>query len=685
MADKPIPLGTAQWDEGVGALRLHRTGDVLVGHTDRDEPVGVPNDGHMLVVAGTRYGKGVSVVIPNLGIYPGSVVVIDPKGENAMVTARIRGNGSPYGRGRGQKVFLFDPLNIVWTPEYDFADLRACFNPLDLVDPEKPETITLAAIIAESLMKGEDAREPYWKDAPRDLLKAIILHVVSASLYPRERKNLVTVRELLMAGDVQARNLAAMTGGKKKVASGLTYLFAAMRKNPSFGGAVAEFGTMFGDLEANAAKTMSNVQHVAATALDFLEGPGMQQALSRSDFSLSDLKTDPKGVSLYLTLPQASMETHYGVLRMMVSLLTAEMEHVAHQPACGHPVWMILDEFPALRRMRVLENAAAQIAGFGVRMTMVTQTLAQLKDIYKDNWETLIANAGTKLFFGVHDHFSRDYVSKLIGEHEVVRTTATANETSGSSWSRARASGKSTSTNTSESAAIGTPVGPEPIRSRESRSSGSGTSETQTETGGGSQSSSSRRSETLHKRPLLTPDEVGRQFGDCSNPTTLVLVSGRQPLGLKRLPYYRLKFQYDWHRDHARPETLAARLRRERDERVRREAAERARREEAKRQEMMRSQQMAAARAKEIADRKRFEESVRLTAQIMEQRAREEGERRERVAIQLIQFRHRYRWQDRKETASSIGLLVCLAGWCWLNAYYVLPTLASFAWGALFK
>jgi type IV secretory pathway TraG/TraD family ATPase VirD4 len=40
-----------------------------------------------------------------------------------------------------------------------------------------------------------------------------------------------------------------------------------------------------------------------------------------------------------------------------------------------------------------LGNASAQLAGFGVKMVFIVQALDQLKELYKDNWETFIANA----------------------------------------------------------------------------------------------------------------------------------------------------------------------------------------------------------------------------------------------------------------------------------------------------
>jgi len=45
--------------------------------------IGTPEneDRHMITVAGSRAGKGVSAIVPNLLTYKGSILAIDPKGE----------------------------------------------------------------------------------------------------------------------------------------------------------------------------------------------------------------------------------------------------------------------------------------------------------------------------------------------------------------------------------------------------------------------------------------------------------------------------------------------------------------------------------------------------------------------------------------------------------------------------
>jgi type IV secretion system protein VirD4 len=70
-----------EWDYAPGGLFLGYRGGRVIGWKD---------DRHALTVAGTRAGKGTSLIVPNLLLYPGSVLAVDPKGELARTTGRTR-------------------------------------------------------------------------------------------------------------------------------------------------------------------------------------------------------------------------------------------------------------------------------------------------------------------------------------------------------------------------------------------------------------------------------------------------------------------------------------------------------------------------------------------------------------------------------------------------------------------
>jgi type IV secretory pathway TraG/TraD family ATPase VirD4 len=594
-------LATAEWADPslVQQNYAYRDGTIWLGRSASEHPVpvGYTDDRHVCLVSGSRGGKGTTSIVNNLILWPGSICVVDPKGENATITASRRGNGSPRCEGLGQSVQVLDPFNSAQIDD----SLRGRFNPLDALDPANDETIDEAGRIADAVVVIHEGNDPFWDESARSMVKGLILHVLTAPEY-EGRRNLITVRKLILRGDWEAVE-ALQNAGETDIPPAHGLLWTGLSNNPAFGGLVAGIGDSFTNMLLNSPKQYESVLQVANRNTEFIDSPAMQRCVEASDFQISELKTRPGGLSVYLCLPQRYMSTHYRWLRMMIALIVTEMEKVRGRPATGYPVLMVMDEFAGLKRMEVIENAVAQIAGYGVKLFFVLQSLEQLKAVYKDNWETFLANSGLKVFFNLEDHFSREYVSKLIGETEVIREVRSASDSVSESESVSRSNSRSKSTGVSESegtnrsvstgkswgvnsskskswgATWGTNWTPGGFWGRRlsggsdgksrtqseshgtsrgwtegeshgtsestSRSRTEGTSETESTTYGTSKSRTSGMSETVHKRALVTPDEIGHLFariddrGRAAYPgLALVVISGARPIALRRVNYY---------------------------------------------------------------------------------------------------------------------------------------------------
>tara|TARA_A100000171_G_scaffold52439_3_gene70792 strand:+ start:740 stop:3211 length:2472 start_codon:yes stop_codon:yes gene_type:complete len=561
-------LGTAEWSDPEEFSRQHafKEGMFWLGRSAQNgEPLGYTDDRHVCLVSGTRSGKGTSVIIPNLCLWPGSVVVVDPKGENATVTAARRGSGNDQCQGMGQRVHVLDPFEVAQVdPQY-----RSRFNPLDALDASDPRSLDEAGKLAEAIViQNPHTKDPFWDQSARLLVKGLILHVLTDPMF-EGRRNLLTVRELISRGDHEGVQILREELGEENPVSAHALLWQGVRQNNVFGGKVAAVGEKMADSMINSPKMYESFLQIASRNTEFLDSPGMESVLGGSDFNLSDLKTDPNGVSLYLSLPQRYMGEHFRWLRMMTSLIVMEMEAVPGQPASGHRVLMCLDEFAGLKRMEIIESAVAQIAGYGIKLFFVLQSLEQLKSVYKDNWETFLSNAGLKVFFGIEDHFSREYVSKLVGETELLRELVSSSEstseqvshtsgsTSSTTWGSQDSSGVSSSDNwKSMPFFLRNTAGVIAMLTGKRQASKSTTSNTSTSSGGSDGSSDSQgtttgstssegRNQTLHKRPLITPDEVGRYFGriddkgDSVYPGLgLVLISGNTISPVQRVNYF---------------------------------------------------------------------------------------------------------------------------------------------------
>ena len=617
-------IATAAWadPDEVEERYPYRDGTVWLGRSGSDGrmPLGYLDDRHVCLVGGSRGGKGTTSIIPALVTWPGSLCVVDPKGENATITASRRGGGSTHCKGMGQTVKVLDPFQSAQVAD----SLRGRFNPLDTLDPKAEETIDEAGRIADAIVVVHEGgtNDPFWDESARAMVKGLLLHVLTSPQY-EGRRNLVTLRKLITRGDWENVEILR-EAGEKDIPPAHAMLWTGLSNNRAFDGLIAGAGDSFTNMLINSPKQYESVLQVANRNTEFIDSPAMQRLLEASDFQLSELKTRPEGLSLYLCLPQRYMNTHYRWLRMMISLTVTEMEKVRGRPATGHPILMVLDEFAGLKRMEVIETAAAQIAGYGVKLFFVLQSLEQLKAVYKDNWETFLANSGLKLFFNLEDNFSRDYVSKLIGETEVIREVRSETDSTGRSESHSVSSSTAISENegTNSSTSSGTSGGSNWSRTKgktytdgrswtpvkiffgagvmkgnlqkndsrswsdslstggskgwnQGRSDGvsHGTSRSQTEgtseTTGTSASRSEGSSETIQKRALVTPDEIGQLFArvdDRAAPAypglALVVISGAPPVALRRVNYYE-DFQFlglfDPHPDYplAAPQTVS--------------------------------------------------------------------------------------------------------------------------------
>lgn len=387
----PAELGSDAWAYRPGRLFLGRVGG---------RPVGIDDDRHVLTVAGSRSGKSKSCLIPNLYIWPGSAVVIDPKGELAAYTAERRHTA-------GHAVHVLDPFREVVG---DAGRFRSSFNPLDtLVREDSSDVPDDAALLAEALIVSTGG-DSHWTDSAKNLLRGLILFMLATG----GGASLNGLRQLLRLP----------FNSEDEDQPSLTTLFRDMARMEAFDGIVAGVGASM------SAKSDGEGRSIISTAIEqtaFLDGK-VSECLDTSDFALADLKRRP--MTIYLVLPASRMATHARWFRLMVSLTLAALERDKTVPPC--PVLMVLEEFPQLGYMRQIEAAAGLMAGYGVKLWTVLQDLTQIKALYKDSWETFIGNAGVLQAFGNSDSTTLEYLSKRLGTLPIAETNRIG--VSGSAW-----------------------------------------------------------------------------------------------------------------------------------------------------------------------------------------------------------------------------------------------------------
>ncbi len=321
-------------------------------------------------------GEGVGTIIPNLLVADRSVLCIDPKGENARVTARARARFGP--------VHVLDPFAVS-------GQASGAFNPMDGLDPYGVDVAEDAAVLTEALVHDPpgQAGDAHWNEEAKALIAGVILHVVTSQ--PRERRNLAEVREHLTAAPAAFKQL-----------------LDDMAASSAAGGLVARAANrQLGKSDREAAGVLSSAQRHT----HFLDSPRMTAVMGRSDFSFADLKA---GVaSVYLVLPPDRLGVYGRWLRLLVSQAVTDMARSPAKPPS--PVLFLLDEFAALGRLEPVERAFGLMAGYGIQLWPILQDLHQLRSTYGERHGTFLSNAGLVQLFNVADVDTASWVSRSLG------------------------------------------------------------------------------------------------------------------------------------------------------------------------------------------------------------------------------------------------------------------------------
>jgi type IV secretion system protein VirD4 len=395
---------------------------------------------HCLVVAPTRAGKGVGYVIPNTLLFAGSAVILDVKGEIFEATSRHR-------QSIGDEIFRFAP--------FDFDNSTHRYNPLERV--AKIENLerryTELSKIADYFLTVSD------KGSAGDFLTEGRDLFVAAGLLAIER------------GKPTLGEISRLLFGKG--ATGAQYAILADEVHPSAKQTFNKFAGYDNKILSSHASVLGGA------GMTLWNNPAVDRATSGNDFSFSDLRRKPQ--SIYLVVNADDIKTLAPLVRLFFGELIATLRSTMPDPHLEPwPVKILLDEFDQLGPMPIVEQALKQLAGHGARVSIITQSIPGLDNIYGENIRmSLESAAGMKLYLSANDK-------------------KTANEVS-------EASGKTTRLSISDSL------------SRDNS--------------GVMKRSISRR---MEERPLLSPDEVRKL-----SPSLALLIPERQnPLLVKRIIYF---------------------------------------------------------------------------------------------------------------------------------------------------
>ncbi|WP_407396728.1 type IV secretory system conjugative DNA transfer family protein [Anaerovibrio sp.] len=385
---------------------------------------------HILLMAPTRSGKGVSTIVPTGCIWSYSIFFFDPKGELWQLTSKYRQ------QVLGQKVLKFEPLCV------DGSSAR--WNPLAEINFRTFAEFKDVQSIVNILVKpdGEsNGKDPFWDDAATELLTCCILHLMYA--HEREGLNIPCLTDMMSLLSPPDKDIDELFDEIKKYPH-ITEEEFFSDKNPFemiYGERYIKNLNQFNKLwrlpddqkirslkdlkkelkkryldrnekvpwdkdpywiclvhprVAEGAANMVNLNETTRaslikstqTKLSLYQNPIVQRNTEVSDFCVRDLLADPnQAVSLYLVMQSDDIDTVKPLSRLLISFLLAKNTRDMHVNSSGvkQRVLLMLDEFPQLGGMNKIETNMAICAGYGIKYCIVCQDVNQLNKAYTEN------------------------------------------------------------------------------------------------------------------------------------------------------------------------------------------------------------------------------------------------------------------------------------------------------------
>lgn len=379
-------------------------------------PVCSTPEHHTLIVARTRTGKGTRVIVPTLLRYGGSAFVIDPKGENTAITARVRRDQLH------QDIHVLNPWNELGDAFQTRSLPAATYNPLDILVREDPNAVAIAQTLAAAICPAPaSAKDRFWQGSAANILTAVFLWLADQT---GESKTLARARQIvsLSRRDFTEKYLVPMAASE------------------AFSGAIQELAAPFIDL---AAETYSGIMANLSESTKFLSDPQVKAATATSSFSMDDLAT--RKTTVYVVIPTDRMDTQRIWLRLIVAAAMHTFKRPRKRSDSHHRCLFLIDEFAALGRVDDMPGHLATMGGHGVDFALVVQGLDQLKDHYGEARGTILSNCAYKWFCNLNDLDSAKYLSDSLGK-KTVATTSTSDSTSSSSGGRSGTSSSQSTT-----------------------------------------------------------------------------------------------------------------------------------------------------------------------------------------------------------------------------------------------
>lgn len=344
---------------------------------------------NVVVVGGAGSGKTRFYVKPNLMQMHSSYVVSDSKGLLLSETGKMF-------EEHGYEIKIFDLIN---RKECNY------YNPFKYIRSEDDILKLVNNLIKNTTNKNKQGGDDFWEKAETALLMAIFSYLKQEVI--EEDQTLGNVLELV--------KLANVPGDNPDFVSPVDIIFQELEEKDPGNFAVGQYKIF----KLSEQKTIKSILVSLGVRLAPFDVPSVRELVSSDTLELDTLG-DKKSI-LYILLPDT--DTSFNFLASMMyqqlfDMLVWKADNVYKGRLPVH-VRCILDEFANIGQIPDFEKVISVIRSREISTNVILQNISQLKNLYKDTWETILGTSDTFLYLGGMEQSTHEYISKLLGKETI--------------------------------------------------------------------------------------------------------------------------------------------------------------------------------------------------------------------------------------------------------------------------
>lgn len=380
-----------------------------------------------LIIGSSGSGKSRYYVMPNLAQANTSFLVTDPKGEVQRA----------MGQGLKDKGYQIRSLNLI---DFDRSDT---FNPLRYFNPEQAEVD--CAILVENLITNTSGQKPsgnsdFWEKAERALLTAFVSYIYFTK---GAQGTLIDVVDMLAKMQASEENEESISEIDAIFKSTKEYV-EMFDQNPDEYD--HEATVMLNGLRFSCSQYNIYTQGAGETKKSIIISLGVRMAplhmaQLRRILGSDTIDTDQVGKrrsAIFLVIPDSHQAFSF-IASIFYELFFERNMYLADHNPSGRlevPVQCFMDEFANIGKLPSFERKIAVIRSRGISTSIIMQTYAQGKSLYKDDWETIVGNCDSLLFLGGNEPSTTEFISKRLGKETIISQDTSEQKGTNGSWSR---------------------------------------------------------------------------------------------------------------------------------------------------------------------------------------------------------------------------------------------------------